>query len=162
MPLLKSWSWRQLEQKQIGGCYVTAKRPKYRAVKRKEFIENWELYINFPKIFTIPSIEYDPHGEEGKYCFLCWENGIKVSTRDPDLVKKAIEGKESINLQIKIWSEGLWDRQLQMPLFFPHEIHEYCRGYPSWVYQAVINQTKKRVLEDLGFVPTWLKVGDFP
>lgn len=85
-----------------------------------------------------------------------------MPTKEPDLVRKAIEGKESVNLQIKIWSEGMWDGQLQMPPFFPHEIREYCQGYPSWVYQAVINQTKKRVLEDLGFVPTWLKVGDIP
>ena len=56
----------------------------------------------------------------------------------------------------------MWDKQLQCPLFFPNEIREYCQGYPDWVYKSVINQTKKRVLEDIGFVPTWLKVGDLP
>lgn len=150
---------------QIGGCYDNAKRPKYRATKRKEFVENWELYINFPKLFEChPGLlpPNDPNGEDGKYSFLCLENGIMCPTREWDLVKRAQEGKESVNLQIKLWSEGMWDRQLQCPLFFPHEIREYCLGYPEWVYKSVINQTKKRVLDDIGFIPTWLKVGDIP
>lgn len=81
-------------------------------------------------------------------------------TREWDLVKSAQEGKESVNLQIKLWSEGVWDRQLQCPLFFPEEIFEYCRGYPSWVFKSVMEQTKKRVMTDLGWIPTWLKRGD--
>ena len=87
---------------------------------------------------------------------------MKVPTREWDLVKRVQEGKESVNLQIKLWSEGMWERRLQCPLFFPQEIREYCQGYPDWVYKSVINQTKKRVLEDIGFIPTWLKVGDIP
>lgn len=104
----------------------------------------------------------DPNGEDGKYCFLCYENGITVPTREPELVRRGMEGKESVNLQIKIWSEGMWDKQLQCPLFFPNEIYDYCRGYPSWVYKSVIEQTKKRVMEDIGFIPTWLRLGDLP
>lgn len=104
--------------------------------------------------------KHDPNGEEGKYSFLCLENGYLVPTREWDLVKRAQEGKESVNLQIKLWSEGMWDKQLQSPLFFPKEISEYCRGYPHWVFKAVIEQTKKRVLDDLGYIPTWLKLGD--
>ena len=123
------------------------------------------MYINFPKLFECHSGElppYDLNGEDGQFSFLCLENGHKVPTREYDLVKRVHEGKESVNLQIKLWSEGMWDRQLGCPLFFPQEIREYCLGYPLWVYKAVINQTKKRVLEDVGFIPTWLKVGDIP
>ena len=76
------------------------------------------------------------------------------------LGRKAIEGKESVNLQIKIWSEGMWDKQLQCPLFFPEEIFDYCQGYPGWVFKSVMEQTEKRVMTDLGFIPTWLKRGD--
>lgn len=81
-------------------------------------------------------------------------------TREWNLVKRAQEGKESVNLQIKLWSEGVWDRQLGCPLFYPEEIFEYCRGYPKWVFKSVMEQTKKRVMTDLGWIPTWLKRGD--
>jgi hypothetical protein len=66
----------------------------------------------------------------------------------------------AVNFQIEQWSEGMWDKQLQCPLFFPEEIFEYCQGYPKWVFQSVMEQTKKRVMTDLGFIPTWLKRGD--
>jgi hypothetical protein len=118
------------------------------------------LYINFPKVFTIPPIKGDPNGEEAKYAFLCWENGIQVPCREPELFQRAIEGKMTVNFQIEQWSEGMWEKQLQCPLFFPEEIFEYCRGYPKWVFKSVIEQTKKRVMTDLGFIPTWLKRGD--
>ncbi len=88
------------------------------------------------------------------------ENGIFIPTREWDLVKRVQEGKMSINLQIKMWSESMWDKNLQCPLFFPKEIREYCLSYPDWVYQSVINQTKKRVMNDIGFIPTWLRNGD--
>ena len=90
------------------------------------------------------------------------ENGVMVPTREWDLVKRVQEGKMSLNLQIKMWSEAMWDKQLQCPLFFPSEIAEYCRDYPKWVYKAVIEQTKKSLLRDIGFIPTWLRVGDIP
>ena len=145
-----------IERTNNGGCYVNAKR---RSVKREAFVRNWELYLNFPKIFTLNSkIKMDPNGEDGMYCFLCWENGYDVPTREPELVQRAVEGKQSINLQIKMWCEGMWDKQLQCPLFFPQEIREYCKNYPNWVFRAVIEQTKKRVLDDIGFIPTWLKI----
>ncbi len=83
-----------------------------------------------------------------------------VPTREWDLVKRVQEGKMSVNLQIKLWSEGMWDKQLQCPLFFPNEIYDYCREYPKWVYKSVIEQTKKRVMKDIGFIPTWLRLGD--
>ena len=100
---------------------------------------------------------FDSDGEDGKFSFVCLENGYFVPTREWDLIKRVQSGKMSINLQMKLWSETMWDRQLQCPLLFPPELWEYCRGYPEWVFQGVIQQTKKRVFEDIGFIPTWLK-----
>jgi hypothetical protein len=137
-----------------GGCHVTAKR---RSIQRESFIENWEFYLRFPKFFTHRELEYDSTGEEGKYCFLCWENGLRIPTKEPKLVKSGIEGKMSVNLQIKMWSESMWDHNLQCPLLFPSELREYCKGMPEWVYNSTIEQTKRRVLNDVGFIPTWLK-----
>ena len=88
------------------------------------------------------------------------ENGILVPTREWELVKRVQEGKMSINLQIKMWSEMMWERQLGCPLLFPNELREYCKGMPDWVYKSTIEQTKKRVMKDMGFIPTWLRLGE--
>lgn len=106
--------------------------------------------------------KYDPNGEDGKYTFVCMENGLFVPTKEFELVRRVQEGKMSVNLQMKMWSESMWDTQLQCPLLFPDELTTYCEGMPKWVFKGTIEQTKKRVLKDIGFIPTWIKVGDIP
>lgn len=101
----------------------------------------------------------DPNGEDGKYSFVCLENGYKIPTREWSLVKRVQEGKMSVNLQMKLWSETMWDRNLQCPLMFPSELYEYCKEYPKWVFTGTMEQTKRRIMDDIGFVPTWMKMG---
>ena len=84
------------------------------------------------------------------FCFLCWENGISVPTKEPEMVRKAIEGKMSVNLQIKLWSEDIGI------LLMPEELLEYCKEYPKWVFDAVLEQSRKRYMKEVGFVPTFL------
>lgn len=104
----------------------------------------------------------DPNGEDGKYSFLCLENGIKVPTREWGLVKRVMGGKMSVNLCMKEWAETMWDLQLHCPLLMVPELREYCKGMPEWVFRGTIEQAKRRVMQDIGFIPTWLKVGDIP
>ena len=149
-----------VNNKQLGGCHVTAKR---RSTKRKEFIENWDLYLNFPKIFEChPGFlpPNDPNGEDGQFSFICLENGILIPTREWDLVKRVQEGKMSVNLQMKMWAETLWDSQLRCPLMMLPELKEYCIGMPDWVFRGTIEQAKSRVMKDIGFIPTWMKSED--
>lgn len=118
-------------------------------------MRNWELYLNFPKIFECHPDElplYDPNGEEGKFSFVCLENGIKMPTREWDLVKRVQEGKESINLQMKLWAEDVGF------LLMPDELREYCKDYPEWVFQGTMRQAQKRIVKEWGFVPTFMKV----
>lgn len=152
------------QEKLDGGCYVNAKR---RSVKREEFVRNWELYLSFPKIFEChPGMlpPNDPNGEDGKFTFLCMENGIHIPTKEWELVKRVQEGKMSINLQMKMWTEMLWDKNLGCPLLFPDELKEYCQGMPEWVYKGTMNQAKSVILEHVGFLPTWFRkgLGDVP
>lgn len=120
------------------------------------------MYLNFPKIFEchpgyLP--KSDPNGECGKYSFVCLENGILVPTREWELLKRVQEGKMSINLQMKMWSETMWDVNLGCPLLFPKELKEYCQDMPEWVYKGTMEQTKKRLLTHIGFLPTWFRNG---
>lgn len=116
--------------------------------------------MNFPKLFEchegyLP--KNDPNGEEGKYSFLCLENGILTPTREWDLVKRVQEGKMSVNLQMKLWSEDVG------VLLMPDELKTYCKGYPEWVFKGTIEQSKRRILNEVGFVPTFIQraMGDY-
>jgi hypothetical protein len=142
-----------------GGCYVNAKR---RSTKRPEFVRNWELYLNFPKMLQCGDHEiptHDPNGEDGKFSFVCLENGYFVPTRELDLVRRVQEGKMSVNLQMKMWSESMWDINLGCPLLMPPELREYCEGMPPWVYDGTMQQAQKRILIHCGYLPTWFRNG---
>lgn len=94
---------------------------------------------------------YDPNGEDGKFSFVCLENGLMVPTRERELVRRVLEGKKSVNLQIKLWAEDVG------VLLMSEELREYCKEMPPWVFKAVIEQAQKRTLIEVGFVPTFLQ-----
>lgn len=61
---------------------------------------------------SIVETEFDPDGEEGKFCFRQLENGdIKrntvIKTRHPNLVKGVVVGKRSWGLHVDQWSDGI-------------------------------------------------------
>jgi hypothetical protein len=63
---------------------------------------------------SIIETEFDPNGEEGKFCFRQIENGeIKrnniIKTRHPNVVKAVISGKRSFGLWVDQWSDGIVD-----------------------------------------------------
>jgi len=94
---------------------------------------------------------YDPNGEEGKYSFVCFENGLMIPTKELNLVRRVIEGKKSVNLQIKLWSEDIGF------LLMPKELKDYCQGMPEWVFRGVMEQSQKRIIKEVGFVPSFMQ-----
>jgi hypothetical protein len=104
-------------------------------------------------MLTAPDHEiptYDPNGEDPKYSFLCLENGIFLPTNDLETVRRVVSGKMSINLQMKLWAEDVGY------LLMPNELREYCHGMPEWVFRGTMEQTKKRILKEMGYVPTFI------
>ena len=97
---------------------------------------------------------YSPNGEDGKYSFVCLENGLFVPTFELELVKRVQEGKMSVNLQMKLWSDDVGI------LLMPDELLEYCKGMPKWVFSGTMNQSKKRIMKEIGFIPSFMKLGD--
>jgi len=115
--------------------------------------------LNFPKLFECGGHDlptYDPDGEDGQFSFLCLENGIKVPTREYELVKRVLEGKMSVNLQIKLWAEDLGNNLILMP----DELKTYCVGYPEWVFKATMEQARSRIMKEVGFIPTFMRFED--
>jgi hypothetical protein len=63
---------------------------------------------------SIVDVEFEPDGDEGKYCFRKIENGeIKrneiIRTRHPNIVKAVVCGKRSWGLWVDQWSDGIVD-----------------------------------------------------
>lgn len=92
--------------------------------KLRKYSDNFnEMFIFFLKSYrsgllefsgSIIETEFDPNGEEGKYCFRQVENGdIKrntvIRTRHPNIVKAVMSGKRSFGLWVDQWSDGICD-----------------------------------------------------
>ncbi len=74
--------------------------------------------------------------QSGASTFLDFENGAKdISSRHPRAVKAAIEGKRSLNWQIKSWAEDC-----QRAYFLLFELIEENPQLPIWVWKAVCKQ----------------------
>ena len=118
--------------------------------------KTFEFYRTFPKMLDVADHELPKedlqNGSSALVCFWNLENGIKtIKTNQYDLLKRVIEGKKSVNLQIKLWAEDIG------VLLMPSELQKYCKDMPSWVYDATIKQAQKRYLQEVGFIPTFLK-----
>lgn len=78
---------------------------------------------------------YDRDGASAKYAFYLYEsNGEIVKTFDEKLLLSLHKAKASINLHIKMWSDGRIDGTLPKV-----EFEEYCNSIfmPKWVLKAV-------------------------
>lgn len=71
---------------------------------------------------------------------------------DYDTLDRVMRGKENINLQIKMWVEGVIEGTS-----FPTEIKEWTKDYPEWVFKSFLNQLHKEVTKKIGFVPTFMR-----
>ena len=78
----------------------------------------------------------------GKSALECWflldTHGKNAPCREPEVLSKAMRGKQSWNLQIKMWAESLAEGTL-----FQWELVDYCHGLPTWIFDATMNQSRK-------------------
>lgn len=54
---------------------------------------------------------------------------------DYDELDRSLRGKENVNLQISMWVDGYKDKTL-----FKHEVEEWTKDYPEWVFKSFINR----------------------
>lgn len=97
------------------------------------------------------------HSADGQSALECWwlrdTHGKNAPCREPEVLAKAIRGKESINLQVKLWAEDIADGMLLRQ----RELLEYTRGWPEWIFRAVMNQAAKITMNTVGFVPRFAR-----
>lgn len=91
----------------------------------------------------------DPSGYSALECWNARDSlGKILPCREAEVLAKAVRGKASWNLQIKMWAETLADN---MPLLRQRELNEWCVGRPRWVFEATVRQAAKMFLAREGW-----------
>ena len=96
------------------------------------------------------SVVYSQEGYSAEECFFAMDSrGETLPCREPELLKKAIRGKKSWNLQVKLWAEDLADGMLLQQ----RELLDYCESVPRWILDATFSQARKRLMATVGYTP---------
>ena len=118
---------------------------------------DFEFYSTFPVmcgVEVIPSNWPEGHASALEAFVFFDSTGKKAPCKDIAALRRAFVGKASVNLQIKMWAEDLFN----CPILLVAELREYTKDMPEWVFRATIMQAQKLSLEQLGFVGKHLKV----
>ena len=87
----------------------------------------------------IVSPPYDPEGHTPRISFYKYDcSGVLLPCNDPELFKKVMIFKKSLNFQIKQWVEGFSDCLVGVD-----EYLEELNDPPDWVKKSFIGQLNK-------------------
>jgi len=96
----------------------------------------------------------DPDGYTALECWYAKDtHGQTLPCSEPEKLAKALRGKASWNLQVKMWAENVAGCSkhpiLQGGLLLgQEELMEYCHGRPEWVFDATMKQAAKIYREE--------------
>jgi len=95
-----------------------------------------------------------PSGDSALECYFALDtHGKMLVCREPDVFRKSLRGKKSVNLQIKLWAEDIADGMLLRQA----ELVEYVHGWSEWVLRAVMEQAGKITTRIVGFAPRFAR-----
>lgn len=112
----------------------------------KTFERDWNFYStkDCDNFRTERDVKFNSEGKSAKEIFYRMDtHGLKdLTTCQPDLLRKAITAKECVNMQIKMWSEGI-----AQGVTFYFEVEKWIDelNYPEWSKKAVENQAKRMI-----------------
>jgi hypothetical protein len=114
---------------------------------KKAFLRDWKFYISNADYFNFsgslpPVVVHDPAGPCAQQAFHAYDSrGVLLATSEPDLLRRVLTCKASVNLHIKMWAEGVREGTM-----FPSDISQIVAdtGAPTWVSEAVLRQANKR------------------
>ncbi len=99
----------------------------------------------------------DPAGYEPLECFYSLDtHGKSLPCKDYESLAKVLRGKQSWNLQMRMWAEGLADM-----ILFPRELAEYCQNKPDWIFEGALRQGQKLFLKKYEHLPSFLNPPKF-
>lgn len=109
------------------------------------FERDYQFYIDNKEKFNfcgeVINIIADKNGDDAKKAFwLIDSQGKKVACKEAILLKEIIVCKKSINLHIKMWSEGYGDCLMGVGCYIKEFINP-----PEWVERAFRKQLYKKI-----------------
>lgn len=112
----------------------------------KAFKRDYNFYLANLDVFSfsgrpVPKVDFAPEGASAKQCFFIYDStGKWEPCREPELLQRLLVCKASVNLNIKLWAQGI-----RQGVLCPPELREMMTEYgaPDWVCQATLNQGEK-------------------
>lgn len=90
-------------------------------------------------------------GHSAAECFHAHEtHGVTLPCREPVLLSRALNGKEWHGVNVTNCAQDYVDR-----LFFASDL----ANYPDWVQRDILGRASQLAMEQLGFVPTFVRTG---
>jgi len=102
------------------------------------------------RLEKIPLVE---NGYTAAECFHAHETfGKSIPCREPELLTRAINGKEWHGVNVTNWAEDYVGR-----ILFSAEIRS---KFPEWVQRDIFGRAGQIAMQQLGFVPTFVKTSN--
>lgn len=98
-------------------------------------------------------LKFDSNGLTALECFHIYEStGELLSTKEPELLSKALNGKEWHGLTVTMCAEDYIGR-----ILFAKELKE---NYPNWIRNDILGRAKQIAIKQLGFIPKFILTGE--
>ena len=118
-------------------------KPTSRSKKKFKYFSQCEDTLRLIKI------EHDEDGYTAEECFHAFETwGRMIPCREPELLARALNGKEQHGMTVTMIAEDYIDR-----LIFAAEIE---RNYPEWVQKDIFGRASQLVTGKIGFIPKFV------
>ncbi len=112
------------------------------------FNRDFEFYRRNLDLFSfagkpVPSVIQSPGGASAKRCFHVYDSTGQITPcREPALLQRLLVCKASVNLNVRLWAQGI-----KCGVLCPPELGEFLEsiGAPGWVLKAARNQGEKNL-----------------
>jgi hypothetical protein len=110
------------------------------------FERDWAFYTANAAAFDFsgsypPDVVHDPAGPNAKRAFHAYDSrGVLQATSEPDLLRRVLVCKASVNLHVRMWAEGVVDGTM-LPSDFAQIQQDMSP--PPWLFEAVERQAQR-------------------
>jgi hypothetical protein len=121
-------------------------QPTHRSIKR------FGYFAQCQDTLRLPAIPFNPEGHTAAECFHAHETyGKSLPCREPELLSRALNGKEQHGITVTMIAEDYVGR-----ILFACDIRN---GYPEWVQKDIFGRARQIAMQVIGYVPTFVRTG---
>lgn len=132
------------------GCSVASK---IKTTPTKKGLLRFQYFEACEDVKRLPEIPMDENGYTAAECFHVHETyGKNLPCKEPVLLSRALNGKAWHGVTVTNCAQDYIDR-----LLFAYEIKA---NYPEWVQRDTLGRAAQLAMEQIGFVPTFVKTGE--